>query len=80
MSRIRQLALNWLDQADEDQQDAAQRGLSESVCQSLRDWASTRTNCAVELIRVLYEQEKQEKENPAKAGIPSPVTTDRESE
>lgn len=42
MSRIRQLALNWLDQADEDQQ--------------------------------------LEKENPAEAGIPSPVTTDRESE
>lgn len=77
MSRIRQLALNWLDQADEDQQDAALRGLSESVCQSLRDWASTRTNCAVELMRVLQELEK---ENPAEAGIPSPVTTDRESE
>lgn len=76
MSRIRQLALNWLDRADEDQQDAARASLPASVCQSLRDWASTRTNCAVELMRVLQEQEK---ENPAEAGIPAPVTADRQS-
>lgn len=77
MSRVRQLALNWLDQAEEDRKDAARSSLPASVCQSLRDWAATRTNCAVELMRVLQEMEK---ENPALAGIPSPVTTDRESE
>ena len=76
MSRIRQLALNWLDQAEEDRRDAARSSLPAAVCKSLRDWASTRTNCAVELIRVLQEQEK---ENPAEAGIPSPVTADRQS-
>ena len=76
MSRIRQLALNWLDQADTDRRDAARSAYAESVCQSLRDWAAARTNCAVELMRVLQEQEK---ENPAEAGIPAPVTADHES-
>jgi hypothetical protein len=58
MSRLRQLALNWLAQADEDRQDAGRSCYAEAVCQSLRDWAATRTNCAVELMRVLQEQEK----------------------
>lgn len=76
MQRLRQLALSWLDQAEEDRRDAARSSLPASVCQSLRDWASTRTNCAVELMRVLQEQEK---ENPLNGGSCSPHDADRES-
>jgi len=66
MSRIRQLALNWLAQAEEEQRDAAGTRYAASVCQSLRDWAATRTNCAVELMRVL-QQEQEEQESPVDA-------------
>ena len=76
MILLRQLAMQWLAQADADQRDAAGTRYAESVCQSLRDWASTRTNCAVGLLRVLQEMEK---ENPLSSGSCSPQNADRES-
>ena len=76
MIRIRQLALNWLNQAEEDRREATRSSLPASVCQSLRDWSYARTNCAVELLRVLQEMEK---ENPLSSGSCSPQNADRES-
>ena len=76
MSRLRQLALSWLDQAEDDRRDAARSCLPASVCQSMRDWASTRTSCAVELMRVLQEMEK---ENPLNGGSCTPHDADSRS-
>lgn len=73
MSRIRHLALSWLDQAEEDRREATRSSLPESVCQSLRDWSYARTNCAVELMRVVQEMEK---ENPLNGGSCSPHDAD----
>ena len=70
MSRFRHLALSWLDQAEEDRREATRSSLPESVCQSLRDWSYARTNCAVELMRVVQEMEKENP--PVNSGSCSP--------
>jgi hypothetical protein len=76
MSRIRQLALNWIAQADADEQSAITQPAPERVKESLLAWARTRRNCAWELIATL--QTMPEKENPSEEG-PSTLSTDRES-
>lgn len=76
MSRVRQLALNWLARADADEQSAITQSVPELVKESLLAWAQTRRNCAWELMAVLQAAEK---ENPAMAGLSPPQIADRES-
>ena len=69
MSRVRQLAVNWLARADADEQSAITQSAPELVKESLLAWAQTRRNCAWELMAVLQAAEK---ESPV-INRPSPV-------
>ena len=77
MSRVRQLALNWLAQADADERSAITQPAPELVKESLLAWARTRRNCAWELMALL--QTPLVKENPAAAGSVSAPFADRQS-
>lgn len=74
-NRLRQLALEWQQRADEDAADAKrQSGHYMGDVQAMQ--ARTRRNCAWELMRQL---DALEKENPTEAGSLPPLTAECES-
>lgn len=60
MNPIRQLALNWIAQADEDEKAAITPLVPELVKESLLAWTRVRRNCAWELMARLQTTPEKE--------------------